>query len=110
MAMQKSSYTATVNGIRALDMALKGVDRIRKDVDSTGARLMSGYRGSDGGQFQKLLTQWDDQANVITKNLKDMMEALNNTLRVHGETQRTTNDWVGTSSQKSSAVFDTLAG
>lgn len=110
MAMQKSSRTATLNGIKALDMALKGVDRIRRDVDSTGARLMAAYRGSDGGQFQKLLAQWDDQANVITKNLNDVMEELNNTLRAHGETQRTTNDWVDTSRQKSSNVFDTLTG
>lgn len=110
MAMQKSSRTATVNGIKALDMALKGIDRIRKDVDGTGAQLMAGYRGVDGGQFQKLLKQWDEQAGIIAKNLNDMMEELNNTLREHGETQRTTTDWVTSSSQKSSAAFDALTG
>lgn len=110
MAMQKSSRSATVNGIKALDMALKGVDRIRKDVESTGATLRTNYRGVDGGKFSSLLAQWNQQADIISKNLAEVMDELNNTLRAHGETQRTTSDWVDASGSKSSAVFDALAG
>jgi uncharacterized protein YukE len=110
MAMQHSSRQATVNGISALGMALRGVERIRKDVESTGARLMAGYRGGDGAQFQNLLNQWQEQATIIAKNLSDVQEELTNTMRTHGETQQTTTDWVGKASQKSSAVFDALAG
>ncbi|WP_328672310.1 hypothetical protein [Streptomyces sp. NBC_00328] len=109
MAMQKSSRDATVNGIKALDMARSGVNRIRTDVDSTGARLMTGYRGVDGGEFQKLLAQWDEQAAIIAKNIKDVMEELNNTLAKHGETQRTITEWVGSGSRQATAVFDTLS-
>jgi early secretory antigenic target protein ESAT-6 len=110
MAMQHSSRQATVNGISALGMALRGVDRIRKDVESTGGRLMAGYRGVDGGQFQNLLNRWQEQAGIIAKNLKDVQDELTNTMQKHGQTQQTTTNLVGNASQRSSAVFDALAG
>ncbi|MEU1695056.1 hypothetical protein [Streptomyces hirsutus] len=110
MNMQQSSREATSNGIKALGMALGGISNIRKDVDATGAKLTAGYGGVDGKGFRDLLVKWQEQAEIIAKNLGEMEEELINTMKEHGQAQATATDLVGGASQRTSTVFDVLSG
>jgi uncharacterized protein YukE len=107
---QQSNETATRNGIQALESAFNGILKSRQDVDSTRATLASGYQGSDGGQFGQLLAQWDEQANVISRNLEQMIDKLNQSLREHNLRQGSSNDSINQAYNSSKSVFDTLMG
>ncbi|MFF3334495.1 hypothetical protein ACFYWX_33930 [Streptomyces sp. NPDC002888] len=107
---QQSSAQATTNGIRALEAALEGVARSRRDVDDTRGNLARGYQGSDGAQFGVLLTKWDEQCSVIQKNLGEMIQALQTSLVEHGKTQTASTDAIQQASHASDAVFQTLTG
>ncbi|MFD9393347.1 hypothetical protein ACFWBB_22285 [Streptomyces sp. NPDC060000] len=107
---QQSSEVSTRNGVQALEMAFSGIVKCRQDVDGTRANLSVGYQGSDGGQFGSLLKQWDDQANVILKNLESMVDALNQSLAEHHKTQGSSNDAINQAYSQSQAAFDQLIG
>jgi uncharacterized protein YukE len=107
---QMSNEQATRNGIQALESAFTGIQKSRQDVDSTASTLASGYQGSDGAQYTQLLAQWDGQANIILKNLQDMINQLNTTLQQHGKTQGSSNDAINQAYSQADSIFDQLAG
>ncbi|MFB8775233.1 hypothetical protein [Streptomyces broussonetiae] len=108
--MQQSQAQATRNGIQALESAFTGVQNCRQDVENMKFNLASGLKGSDGKAFQDLLKLWDDQAEIISRNVRDMVDTLNETLRVQGMTQGSNNEAVNTAYHQSQAVFDALQG
>ncbi|NNN35649.1 hypothetical protein HLK59_35855 [Streptomyces sp. S3(2020)] len=107
---QQSNEQSTRNGIQALEMAFSGILKSRQDVDGTRANLSAGYQGSDGAEFGKLLTQWDEQCNVILRNLEDMVDKLNNSLVEHGKAQGSSNDAINQAYSASQSAFDQLVG
>ncbi|MFC4034382.1 hypothetical protein ACFO3J_23305 [Streptomyces polygonati] len=107
---QQSSEQSTRNGIQALEMAFNGILKSRQDVDNTRATLGQGYQGSDGGQFGALLTQWDSQANVILRNLEDVIDKLNTSLTEHNKQQGSSNDAINQAYNSSQSAFDQLSG
>lgn len=107
---QQSQEQATRNGIMALEQAFTGVQNCRQDVENMKFNLSSGLKGSDGKAFQDLLKLWDDQAEVISRNVRDMVDTLNETLRTQGLTQGSNNESISTAYNQSQSVFDTLSG
>jgi uncharacterized protein YukE len=107
---QQSNEQSTRNGIQALESAFSGIMKSRQDVDSTRATLSSGYQGSDGGAFGDLLVKWDDQANIILKNLQDMIDKLNTSLVEHNKTQGSSNEAINAAYQQSDSIFNQLTG
>ncbi|MFD9358098.1 hypothetical protein [Streptomyces sp. NPDC060031] len=107
---QQSSVASTRSGIMALEQAFTGIMRIRTDVNSTQHTLGSGYQGSDGGGFQKLLTAWDQQVDVILRNLDGMVDTLNQTLAKHNEQQGSTNTDIDSAFSRSEAAFKAITG
>ncbi|MCC8338947.1 hypothetical protein LMJ38_23800 [Streptomyces sp. R1] len=110
MAMQASEESATRNGIQALESAFSGILRCRQDVEATRFNLASGYKGSDGGAFRNLIEAWERQADIILKNVEDMVEALNQTLTEQGKQQGSSNAAINSAFTQSQGVFDTLTG
>jgi early secretory antigenic target protein ESAT-6 len=108
--MQQSAEHATRNGIQALEMANSGILRCRQDVEATRFNLSTAYKGSDGGAFGNLIKAWEEQADIILKNIEDMVTALNQTLAEKGVQQGSANDAINTAYGKSTQVFDTLTG
>lgn len=108
--MQRSDEQGTRNGIQALEMAFSGVQSRRQDVESTKHGMMSALQGSDGGAFQKLLDSWDEHAEIISKNLQDMINQLNETLSSKGMTQGSSNEAVNQAYSQSQTIFDGLMG
>jgi uncharacterized protein YukE len=108
--MQQSEEQATRNGVQALESAFSGILRCRQDVESTRFNLASGYKGSDGGAFGKLMESWEQQADVILRNVEDMVQALNQTLSEQGKRQGSSNEQINQAYSQSQGVFDTLAG
>ncbi|GAA0328624.1 hypothetical protein NE235_20350 [Actinoallomurus spadix] len=108
--MQQSQVRATQNGIKALEMAFSGITRIRQDVQSTRFNLAAGYQGKDGWSFQKLVESWEDQADIILRNLRDMVNKLNDTLTAQHQQQGSANDQINQGYQQAQAVFDALHG
>lgn len=108
--MQRSEEQGTRNGIQALEMAFSGVQSRRQDVESTKHGMMSALQGSDGGAFQKLLDSWDEHAEIISKNLQDMINQLNETLRAKGMTQGSSNEAINQAYSQSQTIFDGLMG
>ncbi|KAF2775047.1 hypothetical protein STPH1_7234 [Streptomyces sp. OM5714] len=108
--MQQSEENATRNGVQALETAFSGVLRCRQDVEATKTTLMLHYKGSDGGAFKDLVTSWEEKADVILKNVQDMIETLNQTLAEHGKQQGSSNQAINEAYAQSDAVFDALAG
>ncbi|MFJ4895956.1 hypothetical protein ACIP5U_39145 [Streptomyces sp. NPDC088788] len=106
LAQQQES--ATRNGINALEQAFVGVQRSRQELEGT--RNDSGLMGQVGGSYDKLLQQWDDQAEIISKNLMDMINELNTTLKNSGMTIGSTDDAVNQEYSRSQSVFNSLAG
>ncbi|MFF4748856.1 hypothetical protein ACWD5R_06185 [Streptomyces sp. NPDC002514] len=86
---QQSPETSTRNGIRSLELAYGGIQRILQNVEGTKNNLSSSYQGSDGGAYGRLLGQWDDQV-VRILNLQDMTDRLNTSLVEHGKAQGST--------------------
>ena len=107
---QQSEEQATRNGIQALESAFTGVQNCRQDVENMKFNLASGLKGTDGKAFQDLLKLWDDQAEIISKNVRDMVDTLNETLRVQGLTQGSNNDSINSAYTQSQSIFDTLQG
>ncbi|MFE3885912.1 hypothetical protein ACFXPQ_23905 [Streptomyces lydicus] len=99
---------ATRNGINALEQAFTGVQRSRQELENTKNDV--GLGGDVGGSFRSLLDKWDEQAQIIEKNLRDMVNELNTTLQQSGLTRGSANDDVNQAYQKADAVFETLAG
>ncbi|MGP3985814.1 hypothetical protein [Streptomyces sp. 3N207] len=66
--------------------------------------------GSVGKNYRDLLDAWDQQAEIISKNLRDMVEQLNETLRQQGLTEGSSNDAINQQYQESGRIFDELAG
>ncbi|MFF4172332.1 hypothetical protein [Streptomyces sp. NPDC001744] len=108
--MQRAEEQATRNGIQALEMAFSGVQSRRQDVENTKHGMMSALQGSDGGAFQKLLDSWDEHAEIISKNLQDMINTLNETLSAQGMTQGSSNEAINQAYSQSQTVFDNLMG
>ncbi|MEU5834901.1 hypothetical protein ABZ820_14675 [Streptomyces diacarni] len=108
--MQRAEEQATRNGIQALEMAFSGVQSRRQDVENTKHGMISALQGSDGGAFQKLLDSWDEHAEIISKNLQDMINQLNETLRGQGLTQGSSNDAINQAYSQSQSIFDGLMG
>ncbi|WP_370592914.1 hypothetical protein [Streptomyces sp. NBRC 110028] len=108
--MQRSEEQGTRNGIQALEMAFSGVQSRRQDVENTKQGMMQALQGSDGGAFQKLLDSWDEHAEIISKNLQDMINQLNDTLRSKGMTQGSSNEAVNQAFSQSQTIFDNLTG
>lgn len=107
---QQSLASATQNGVTALEMAFTGVQTSRQDVENMKHNLSSGYAGSDGGAFQKLLDRWDAQAEIISGNLRDMITTLEETMRAQGIQQSTANDSIQQAYNRSEEIFNALAG
>jgi len=107
---QQSSAQSTRNGIQALESARDGVTRCRQDVDATRGNLSAAYRGSDGGQFGELLRLWDEQCGVIQKNLQDMVDALDLSMKQHQQTQTSAGEAIAHASHASDSVFQQLNG
>ncbi|MFJ4152950.1 hypothetical protein ACIP10_36010 [Streptomyces galbus] len=108
--MRQSEESATRNGIQALEMAFSGIARSSQDVESTRMTLSSHYQGADGGAFQNLVKAWEAQAAIILKNVEDMVDRLNETLRENGLQQGANNESIERNYQQSQAVFDSLVG
>lgn len=108
--MQQSEERATRNGIQSLELAFSGVLKSRQDVEGTKNTLMSYYKGSDGGAFKDLVTAWEAQADVILRNLQEMIDTLNETLRQQGLQQGSSNEQINQAYAQSDAIFDTLVG
>ncbi|WP_414720698.1 hypothetical protein [Streptomyces sp.] len=106
--MRQSEENATRNGIQALQMAFNGILKSRQDVESTRHGLSSYYKGSDGAAYQELVIKWEEQADVILKNVEDMVEALNETLAEQGRQQGSANTAIQQQYNQSESVFDTL--
>ncbi|WP_345430102.1 WXG100 family type VII secretion target [Actinoallomurus vinaceus] len=108
--MQQSEVRSTKNGVQALEMAYTGITKIKQDVESTRFNLASGYKGSDGQAFQDLVNSWEQQADVILKNLQDMVDKLNQTLTSQHQQQGSSNDQINQGYQQAQAVFNALHG
>ncbi|WP_299531691.1 hypothetical protein [uncultured Streptomyces sp.] len=108
--MQQSEVQATRNGINALEQAFTGIQNCRQDVENMKHNLASGLKGSDGKAYQDLLKQWDDQAEVISANVREMIDTMNETLRTQGLTQGASNDAINQAYNGSQAIFDALRG
>nr|WP_234387806.1 hypothetical protein [Streptomyces tibetensis] len=72
--------------------------------------LGNSYGGSDGKKYQELLQQWDDQAEVISKNLNDVISTLNETLRQNNLTQGSQQEAVDQEFSQAQSIFDSLRG
>jgi hypothetical protein len=107
---QQSLASATQNGVTALEMAFNGVQTSRQDVENMKHNLASGYAGSDGGAFQKLLDRWDAQAEIISGNLRDMITTLEETMRAQGIQQSAASESIQQASNRSEDIFNALAG
>ncbi|MER8235783.1 hypothetical protein ACIRQY_02090 [Streptomyces sp. NPDC101490] len=108
--VQRAEEQATRNGIQALEMAYSGVQSRRQDVENTKHGMTAALQGSDGLSFQRLLDSWDEHAEVISKNLKDMIDQLNETLRSQGMAQGSSNEAINQAYSQSQSVFDNLMG
>ncbi|MEU3185081.1 hypothetical protein ABZ707_12895 [Streptomyces sp. NPDC006923] len=108
--MQQSEARATQNGVNALEQAFTGIQNSRQDVENMKFNLASGLKGSDGKAYQDLLKQWDDQAEIISRNVREMIDTLNETLRQQGLTQGSSNEAINQAYSQSQSVFDALHG
>ena len=108
--MRQSEVAKTKSGINALEQAFTGVTRIRQDVESTRFNLASGYKGSDGKAFGDLIDRWEGKADIILRNLRDMIEKLNQTLIAHNQQQGSSNEHINQAYSQSESVFEALHG
>jgi uncharacterized protein YukE len=106
--VQQSSAQSTRNGIHALESADRGVARCRQDVEATKNNLSVAFRGDDGAEYGMLLRQWDDQCAVIQKNLQDMVEALNQSMKQHQQTQTAAGEAISRAAASQNAIFQQL--
>ncbi|MFJ1746194.1 WXG100 family type VII secretion target [Streptomyces sp. NPDC088116] len=107
---QQSEDQATANGITALESAFTGVQNCRQDVENMKNNLSSGYKGGDGGAYQKLLEAWDRQAEIISVNLQNMTDTLEETRRAKGMQQVESSDAIEQQRGRADAIFNALHG
>ncbi|MFF2210624.1 BAR domain-containing protein [Streptomyces antibioticus] len=108
--LQQSSAASTTAGINALTMAHQGILRCKSDVDTTAGNLAVAYsaNSADGREFQNLLKQWDDQAQIILNKLQGLIDRLNLTLQTHNTTQSNLTDMIRSSTSASDAAYNQL--
>ncbi|MGW3150332.1 hypothetical protein ACWDG1_37895 [Streptomyces sp. NPDC001177] len=106
--MRQAQESATRNGIQALEMAFSGILRCRQDVENTRFNLSSGYQGVDGAKYQELIKNWEEQADLILQNVRDMIDALNTTLAENNRQQGAADDAIQQEFSRNSSVFDVL--
>ncbi|MEU1518968.1 hypothetical protein ABZ490_43695 [Streptomyces sp. NPDC005811] len=108
--MQQSSTASTTMGINALTTAHQAIQRSKSDVDTTAGNLAVAYSASsqDGREFQNVLRQWDEQAEIILKKLQDLINKLTTTLQTHNTTQTNVTDMIRSSASTSDAAFNQL--
>ncbi|MEU5023503.1 WXG100 family type VII secretion target [Streptomyces milbemycinicus] len=108
--LTRSEEGATRNGISSTEEAFANIQVCRQDVENTKMNVGGSYGGSDGQKYQDLLQAWDDQAEVISRNLNDVIDTLNETLRANNLTQGSQKDAVDQEYTQSKAIFDALRG
>ncbi|MEU7467502.1 hypothetical protein AB0A94_02875 [Streptomyces sp. NPDC044984] len=79
-------------------------------MQSTSATLANAYGGVDGGEFQKLLSQWNGYVDTILRNMNQMIDELEETLKSNQLLQSSTVDRIGEQASRGPAVFDVLSG
>ncbi|WP_251075627.1 hypothetical protein [Streptomyces sp. ISL-12] len=79
-------------------------------MQSTSGDLSTAYQGADGGKFQALLAEWDRLVDIIRKNMEQMIDELNNTLRDNQLMQSTATDAIDQQASRAPSVFDALSG
>ncbi|MEN8651639.1 hypothetical protein ABCR94_13670 [Streptomyces sp. 21So2-11] len=105
--LQTSTQAENEKGYTALTNVKSGIQQSQQEVQTTMGSLMSAYGGQDGGAFQRLLSDWNGQVDLITKNIGEMMQKLQDTGVQQRNTQQQTTDAIQTSS-KSNDVFNQL--
>jgi uncharacterized protein YukE len=108
--MQQSSVQGTKKGIHALEQAHSGIMKCRQDVEATRNNLASHYRGGDGKAFQDLVNKWEEQADIILRNLQSMVDRLNETLAHHQQQQGSSHDSISQAGSRTAGVFEELRG
>ncbi|MGW7416902.1 hypothetical protein [Streptomyces sp. NPDC054863] len=106
-SLQTSSQSENQKGYNALGNVKSGIEKSQQDVQTTMAALMTAYGGQDGGAFQKLLSDWNGQVDIIKKNIGDMMTRLEQTGLAQKGLQAQTTDIIS-GSGASNNVFDQL--
>ncbi|MFJ2261091.1 hypothetical protein ACIOKD_22565 [Streptomyces sp. NPDC087844] len=109
--LQQSSRASTQLGINALTTAHQAIQRCKTDVDTTAGALATSYSAAseDGREFQKLLRQWDEQAQIILNKLQGLIDNLNQTMHSQTGTQSKNTEMVRTSQNASDSVFNQLS-
>ncbi|WP_328723113.1 hypothetical protein OHT52_28865 [Streptomyces sp. NBC_00247] len=77
--LQTSSQSENQKGYNALSTVQSGIKQSQEEVRTTMSGLMSAYGGQDGGAYQRLLADWTGQVDIITRNINQMMEQLQET-------------------------------
>lgn len=107
-SIQTSAQSENEKGYTALSMVKSGIQQSQQEVRTTMGTLMAAYGGQDGGAFQRLLADWNAQVDIITKNVGEMMQKLQETGVQQRNLQQHTTDTILTSG-RSQNVFDQLA-
>lgn len=105
--LQTSSQSENQKGYHALSTVQSGIKQSQDEVRTTMNGLMAAYGGQDGGAYQRLLADWSGQVDIITKNINQMMEQLQETGVLQRGLQGRTTEAIQTSS-RSNDVFAEL--
>ncbi|GGZ11581.1 hypothetical protein [Streptomyces nitrosporeus] len=106
-SIQTSAQSENEKGYTALSMVKSGIQQSQQEVRTTMGSLMAAYGGQDGGAFQRLLADWNGQVDLITKNIGEMMQKLQETgVQQRNVQQQTTDSILGSS--RSNDVFNQL--
>jgi hypothetical protein len=95
-------------GISALEQADIGVSVCKQDVARMAMDLRSHYQGADGGKFYELVRLWGVQADLILEGLREMRDALHQTLGEQRKHQAAMTDRIDSETSKSDAVYQAL--
>ncbi|MGW2841529.1 hypothetical protein ACWCWD_27505 [Streptomyces sp. NPDC001493] len=77
--LQTSSQSENQEGYNALSTVQSGIKQSQEEVRTTMSGLIHAYGGQDGGAYQRLLADWNGQVDIITRNINQMMEQLQET-------------------------------
>ncbi|MBO0914961.1 hypothetical protein OG322_06260 [Streptomyces sp. NBC_01260] len=105
--LQTSSQSENQKGYTALSTVQSGIKQSQEEVRTTMSGLMAAYGGQDGGAYQRLLTDWSGQVDIITKNIGQMIEKLQETGVLQRGLQGQTTETIQSSS-RSNDVFGQL--
>ncbi|MFF7365527.1 hypothetical protein [Streptomyces sp. NPDC008125] len=105
--LQTSSQSENQKGYNALSKGQSGIKQAQEEVRTTMSALTSAYGGQDGGAYQRLLADWSGQVDVITRNINQMMEQLQETGVLQQQLQGQTTETILTSN-RSNDVFGQL--